>query len=132
MKSIIKSSAFIICLMGIYNILVFCLNPRICANFWICYAFVMFSMIAVLASFIIVNLDKNRKVVGLPITVISIYYCALQTILGTVLMSVAIVVNTSIIIQSIIALIFLGVYVPALVGYLSGANLKKKKKNQLK
>jgi len=123
-KSGIIAGSVIFILMAIYNTLLFCLCKNFTTNFWVGYAFIMGSMLIMLVSFVISM--GNGKVVGLPLTTLSLYYFVFELILGSCLMFFNIPFIAVFLPQMIIFLIFLMIYVPALLRYFTKEENKSK------
>lgn len=127
MKKIVITSTAIICLMAIYNILVFTLTKTFNTNFWVGYAFIMLSMIMLLICFNLTYASKNsHKVTGLPLTTLSVYYFLAMIILGSCLMYFNINIIAVILPLSILSLIFMAVFVPAILNFVTNDKLESK------
>lgn len=115
-KKLILSSSSIICLMAIYNILVFVLTKNLTRNFWVGYIFVMIAFLFMIASFVLTYASKNEgKVTGLPLTTLSVYYFIFTAILANALMFVNISFVAIILPLIITLLLFLMIYIPAVI-----------------
>ena len=123
-KSGIIAGSVILILMAIYNTLLFCLCKNFTTNFWVGYAFIMGSMRIMLVSFIISM--GNGKVVGLSLTTLSLYYFVFELILGSCLMFFNIPFIAVFLPQMIVFLIFLMIYVPAVLRYFTKEENKSK------
>ena len=111
MKKNLLSIISILCVLGIYNALVFCLCKNLTNNFWCGYSFITLSIIIVLVSFILTNAIQNKsEVKGLSIKVLSIYYFVFETILGSLLMFFNIDFVVVLLPQLICFLIFIPIY----------------------
>lgn len=119
-KRIVISSIGVVVLIAIYNILLFTLYNNFTANFWVGYAFIMASMLVMLASFIITFAsDRSGNVVGLPLTTLSGYYFVIEAILGSLLMFFKVSFVAAFLPQIVLFLIFFAVYVIAVLRFYS-------------
>ncbi|MBE5746104.1 MAG: hypothetical protein E7359_02325 [Clostridiales bacterium] len=119
-KKVVVSSIFIVALMAIYNILIFTLYNNLNKNFWAGYAFIMLAMIIMLISFVITNASsRNKNVVGIPLTTLSVYYFILEAILGSLLMFFNIPFLAVLLPQLIVFIIFIAIYVIAVLKFYS-------------
>lgn len=135
MKKNLFSIISILCVLGIYNALVFCLCKNLNANFWCGYGFITLSILIVLLSFVLTNnFQNNEAVKGISIKVLSIYYFVFETALGSLLMFFNIDFVAVLLPQLICFLIFLPIYaycvskvVSKVVSKQDGANSKIEK-----
>jgi len=126
-KSSIIAGSVILILMAIYNTLLFCLCKSYTVSFWVGYAFIMGSMLIMLISFII-SMNKS-KIVGLPLTTLSLFYFGFELLLGSLLMFFNLPFISVFLPQMICFLIFLMIYVPAVLRYFTKEeDLNKNKK----
>ena len=125
-KSGIIAGSVILILMAIYNTLLFCLCKNYTTNFWVGYAFIMGSMIIMLVSFA-VSMNKG-KIIGLPLSTLSLYYFVFELILGSCLMFFNISFIGVFLPQMIVFLIFLMIYVPATLRYFTKDENENKSK----
>ncbi len=117
-----KSVAFIStisCLTILYNVLIFTLTKNFSQNFWVSYALVMLSILIMLASFIVTKLKASDKVLGMPITTLSVYYFVIEIVLASSLMFFKIHFLAVFLPQIIVLLVFLMIYIPALISILT-------------
>lgn len=124
-RSGIIAGSIIFILMALYNTLIFCLTKNFTTSFWIGYIFIMLSMLIMLISFVICA--YKEKLVGLPLNMLSLYYFVLELILGSCLMFFDIPFIAAFLPQMIVFLIFLMIYVPAILRYFSKEENKSKK-----
>lgn len=119
MKKAIISSSIIVCLLGIYNVLIFSFCENFNKNFWATYILVTVSMIIMLASYVITFSSKKRdQVTGLPITTLSAMYAGFEILLGSIFMFFNLSFKAVFLPQIICFIIFLAIYIPALVSLL--------------
>lgn len=120
MKKGLTSISSIVILAAIYNILVFCLTKNFTKNFWTGYIFIMLAFAIMVVSFALSTASKrSHHVTGLPITMISLYYAVIELILGSCLMFFNINWVAVFLPQIILFLIFMMVYVPAILRFFS-------------
>jgi len=124
-KGIIAGSSILI-FIAIYNVLVFCLVNNFTKNFWTGYIFIMIAFVIMLASFVISM--RRGKIVGLPLTTISLYYVVAEIILGSLLMYFNISWLAVFLPQIILFLIFLMVFIPAILRYFTKEETKQENK----
>ncbi len=123
MKKVLTTTISIVCLMAIYNILVFCLTKNLTQNFWTGYIFVMLGFVFMLVSFALVYGGKKQgEISGLPIKTMSVLYFILMVIIASSLMFLNISFLAVFLPLIIISLIFVAVYVPAVVRLFTGSN----------
>ncbi len=119
MKKAIISSSVVLCLLAIFNVLVFSLKETFSNNFWASYVLITLSLLIMLISFIVTFTSKKaNEVVGLPITTLSTIYAVFEIILGSLLMSFDLSFKIVFLPQIICFIIFLAIYVPALTIFL--------------
>lgn len=115
MKKVVTSTVAIVCLMAIYNVLVFCLTKNFTQNFWAGYGFVMAGFVFMLLSFILVHAsNKQGEINGLPIRTLSVYYFIAMVVVASSLMFLKINFVAVFLPLIILTLIFVAMYVPAI------------------
>lgn len=123
MKRVVTSTVAIVCLMAIYNILVFCLTKNFTQNFWTGYGFVMAGFVMMLLSFILVHVsNKQGEINGLPIRTLSVYYFIAMVVVASSLMFLKISFVAVFLPLIILTLIFIAIYVPAIFKLFSKSN----------
>ena len=119
MKKSVVFISTISCLTILYNVLIFTLTKNFSQNFWVSYALVMLSILIMLASFIVTKLKASDKVLGMPITTLSVYYFVIEIVLASSLMFFKIHFLAVFLPQIIVLLVFLMIYIPALISILT-------------
>lgn len=110
-----------IVIIATYNLIVFLVRKNNEISFWLSYAMIMFSVVMLMITFILTNLkDNHKKVVGLNIKTLSFYYLILELIMGTIFMFFPNILAVAVIIpHSLITAIFLLIYIPCALQFIS-------------
>ena len=100
----------------VYNIVLFLLTELFHTSFWVSYAFIMFAIFMCIISFFFVSNEKRKsQVVGMPVTVLSSLYLAVEFIMGTVFMFFDVSFAAVFVPQFVLCAIYLLCFIPAMM-----------------
>lgn len=100
----------------VYNIVLFLLAKLFHTSFWVSYAFIMFAIFMCIISFFFVSNEKRKsQVVGMPVTVLSSLYLAVEFIMGTVFMFFDVSFAAVFVPQFVLCAIYLLCFIPAMM-----------------
>lgn len=100
----------------VYNIVLFLLAGVFHTSFWTSYAFIMFSIIMCVISFFFVSNEKRKsQVVGMPVTVLSSLYLAIEFVMGTIFMFFDVAFATVFVPQFVLCALYLLCFIPAIM-----------------
>lgn len=100
----------------VYNIVLFLLAGAFHTSFWTSYAFIMFSIIMCVISFFFVSNEKRKsQVVGMPVTVLSSLYLAIEFVMGTIFMFFDVAFATVFVPQFVLCALYLLCFIPAIM-----------------
>ena len=99
-----------------YNIVLFLLAKILHISFWISYGFIMFSIIMCVISFFFVSSEKRKsQVVGMPVTVLSSLYLAIEFVMGTIFMFFDLSFAPVFVPQFVLCAVYLLCFIPAIM-----------------
>ena len=100
----------------VYNIVLFLLARAFHTSFWTSYGFIMFSIVMCVISFFFVSNEKRKsQVVGMPVTVLSSLYLAIEFVMGTVFMFFDVAFATVFVPQFVLCALYLLCFIPAIM-----------------
>ena len=121
-KKLITGLVFAV-LLATYLTVLFLVKKVFDTSFWVSFGFILASFIMVIVSFMFVaNENRKRQVVGMPVTVLSCLYFAVEFVLGTIFMFFTLDFVPVFIPQFVLFALFLVCYIPAI---LSDKNYKQ-------
>ena len=101
-----------------YAVVLFLLNKNFKISFWLSFGFITLGFIFMMIAFFFVSNEKRKKqVVGMPVTVLSVMYFALEFVLGTIFMFIPSLSFTwAFVPQFVVFVLFLLCFVGAMLG----------------
>ena len=103
-------------ILATYLTVLFLLKKEFNMSFWLSFGFIMASFVIMVASFLFVaNENRKRQVVGMPVTVLSSLYFAVEFVLGTIFMFFNLTFVPVFIPQFVLFALFLICYIPAML-----------------